>query len=430
MSKRLSLCYAAPGHYLLSTSGTTRNILSLAKAISRWADVTVAFRRILEPVSPDEYNVIAIEPNTMASNNHGDDLATRGLNPFTHLAYLRTLQCFSECGSHSYDLVLEKGWRLSGFLVNAFRLRGVPGILVENDVYRWNEPVTNPRTVIKYLLHSAAQVVARSYSRRVPMIITETEELKAMLIKQRGIAPDQIKVVGLGVEHSLFRPLDQRLSRQSLGIPLDATVLLYVGGMDKYHDLRPVIEALAQIRSPSLELHMVGDGEHRKRYEEKARGTQITVKFHGRVFHHKVPDYIAAADVCIAPYCASAFHNGQVTFSTLKIPEYMAGGRPVISIPSGHIQSLIKDQISGFLFPNDVPSWVSFLKAIPPRKRLEEMGRAAAQAVERRSWENTAARYLEVCQALVDCNFPIDSNFARSHFDELSANGERKRGSW
>lgn len=400
MSKRLSLCYAAPGHSLVSTSGTTRNILSLAEALSKWADVTVAFRRILEPVTSDEYNVIAIEPNTMASNNHGDDLATRGLNPFTHLAYLRTLRCFSERGSQSYDLVLEKGWRLSGFLVDAFRLRGVPGILIENDVYRWNEPVTNPRTVMKYLLHSAAQVVTRSYSRRVPMIIAETEELKAMLVEQTGIAPGQIKVVGLGVDHSLFRPLDQMQARQSLGIRLDATLLLYVGGMDKYHDLGPVIEALAQIRAPSLELHMVGDGEHRARYQEKANRVANGVKFHGRVSHYKVPEHIAAADVCIAPYCASAFHNGLVTFSTLKIPEYMACGRPVISIPSGHIQRLIEDQVSGFLLPNDVPSWLSFLKKPPSRARLQQMGQAAARAVESLSWEKTAARYFDVCRRL------------------------------
>jgi glycosyltransferase involved in cell wall biosynthesis len=397
---RLSICYAAPGHSLLSTSGPTRNILSLAEALSQWADVTVAFRTILDPIKPEKYRVIAIEPHQGTSAGSKDDDATRGLNPFAHLSYLRTLRSFSRRGAAAYDLVLEKGWRLSGALSAAFRHRGVPGVLVENDARRWAEPVRGARTGLKYLLHQSAQLLAGFYSSHIPVVIAETDELKAMLVQQRGISSERIAVVGLGVDHALFHPRDQESARTSLGINPAVTVLLYVGGMDKYHDLGPVIEVLAQIRSPSLELHLVGDGEFRARYEEGARRAQTPVRFHGRVLHSTVPEYIAAADVCIAPYRASAFYGETVTFSTLKIPEYMACGRPVVSVPSGAIRRLVEDQASGFLFPNDVASWVAFLKTLPPRSRLRDMGRAAARAVEPLSWGATAARYLEICQQL------------------------------
>ena len=100
-------------------------------------------------------------------------------------------------------------------------------------------------------------------------IIAETDELKAMLVRQRGIAPDQIAVVGLGVDHTLFYPKDQESARRSLDISPAVTALLYVGGMDKYHDLGPMIEALTQIRLPAFELHLVGDGEYRTQYEEQ-----------------------------------------------------------------------------------------------------------------------------------------------------------------
>ena len=108
----------------------------------------------------------------------------------------------------------------------------------------------------------------------------------------------------------------------------------------------------------SVELHVVGDGEYRVRCEEKARRAQIRLRFHGHVPHSMVPQYIAAADLCVAPYRTSAFHNGLLPFSTLKIPEYMACGRPVVSVPSGSIERLIEDRVSGFLFPNEVSSWV------------------------------------------------------------------------
>ena len=46
--RRLSICYAVPGHSLVASAGPTRNVLSLARALSRWADVTVAFQRLAD----------------------------------------------------------------------------------------------------------------------------------------------------------------------------------------------------------------------------------------------------------------------------------------------------------------------------------------------------------------------------------------------
>jgi glycosyltransferase involved in cell wall biosynthesis len=376
-------------------------MLSLAAALSQWADVTVAFRNSREAVATEKFQVITIEPQMASADQVQDDVAARGLNPFPHLSYLRTLRGFARQWASSFDVVLEKGWRLSGWLLAAFRRQGVSGVLVENDVRYWSEPLRDFRTIARYMLHKTAHGLTGFSSRRVPLIIAETRELKTMLVQQRGIAPERIEVIGLGVDHALFHPMDQMVVRQALGMGRDTHILLYVGGMDIYHDLGPVLDALAQVRGPSLELHLVGDGEYRMQYEAKARQAHMPVRFYGRVPHDRIPEFIAAADVCLAPYQPRAFHHGLVPFSTLKIPEYMACGRPVISVPSGHIQTLIEDQITGFLFPNDVAAWRTFLEALPTRQRLEDMGRAAAQAVASLSWERTAARYLEVSQRLI-----------------------------
>ncbi|HSE87966.1 MAG TPA: glycosyltransferase family 4 protein [Candidatus Binatia bacterium] len=400
MSERLSVCYAAPGHVLLGTSGSTRNMLSLAKALGRWADVTVAFRNIREPIKTGDFKTIAIEPQMHSAAEPKDDVAARGLNAFTHISYLRKLHNFSRQWAGSYDLVFEKGWRLSGFLSSAFRRHGVPGVLVENDVRHWSEPIKSAGAIAKYGAHRAAQLLTGFYSRRIPLVIAETDELKAMLVAERGVAPECIEVVGLGVDHDLFRPLNQASCRSALGIQPGTFVLLYVGGMDTYHDVAPVIDALARVSLPSLELHLVGDGEFRSEYEARARHAHIPIRFHGQVAHDRVPEFIASADLCLAPYRVSAFPNESVSFSTLKIPEYMACERPVVSVPSGHIKQLIDDQISGFLFSNNVSSWMSFFKTLPSCEKLKEMGRAAARAVKSISWGKTAERYLEVCQEL------------------------------
>ena len=400
MNGRPSVCYAAPGHTLLGTSGATRNILSVAGALCTWADVTVVFRSIREPIKSDKFKVVAIEPAFKPGPNIKDDIAARGLNVFAHTLYLGKLRSFSKQSASLYDLVLEKGWRLSGFLSSAFCGRGVASVVVENDVRYWNEPIGSVRAIARYGAHGVAQTVAAFCSRRTPLVIAETEELKSMLIAKRALAPESIEVVGLGVDHNLFYPLDQLSSRKILEIEPTALVLLYVGGMDSYHDLAPILTALGQVRVPAVELHIVGDGTDRSRYEAIAAGARIRIKFHGKMPNHRVPQFIAAADMCLAPYRTSSFPNGSVYFSTMKIPEYMACARPVVSVPSGHIKNLIKDQVSGFLFPNDTASWVGFLKTLPSRESLHEMGAAAARTVEAMTWEKTAARYLEVCQKL------------------------------
>jgi len=398
MRERPSICYAAPGHSLLSTSGTTRNILSVAEALSRWADVTVAFRSVREPIQSEKFKVDVIEPQLQTGSEIRDDVAARGLNIFAHIGYLSKLVSFAKHSARSYDLVFEKGWRLSGFLSLAFGRYGVPGVVVENDVRYWNEPLESVRAVARYGAHGIAQSLAGFCSRHAPLIIAETEELKSMLVATRAIAPRAIEVVRLGVNHEIFRPLNQVQCRNMFGIEPTAFVLLYVGGMDIYHDLDPVLAALAKVTVPSLELHLVGDGADRNRYQEFADRAQIPVRFHGKVPNRRVPEYIAAADLGLAPYRVTAFPNNSVSFSTLKIPEYMACGRPIVSVPSGHIKNIIQHQVSGFLFANDMASWVSFLKALPSREKLKQMGAAAARAVESVTWEKTAAQYLEVSQ--------------------------------
>ncbi|MBK7726961.1 MAG: glycosyltransferase family 4 protein [Gammaproteobacteria bacterium] len=395
MTRRLSVCFAAPGHTLLSTAGSTRNILATATALSEWADVTLAFRNVAEPLTSADFRV-----ETIAAPQSGDaardDVAIRGLNPLSHYSYLNSLRSYASCNAERFDVIFEKGWRFSGFLAHAFRKHGVEAILIENDARFWTDPVRDVRGALKYVAHFTAQQLAGYCSRRVDVVVAETEQLKSALIAGRGLRPERIEVVPLGVDHAVFRPRDSAAARAELGISPAANIMLYVGGMDQYHDLSALLEALRDTAPPGLEIHLVGDGEYRARYENLARGLTVPVVFHGQVNHHRVPSYIAAADLCLAPYQTKGFFRNQVAFSTLKIPEYMACEKPVISVPSGHILQLIEEGVTGFLFDNEVPRWRTFLERIPTREQLARMGKAAGPSVAALSWSATARKYLDL----------------------------------
>ena len=180
----------------------------------------------------------------------------------------------------------------------------------------------------------------------------------------------------------------------------DTTLLLYSGVLDATHDLTRVLEALGGESCASLQLHIVGDGECRASLAELASGLGGRVVLHGRVEHARIPSFLAAADLCLAPYDLAAFPGGRVAYSTLKIPESMACATPVASVPEGRPGELIRDGVSGFLLPNTSAAWAQLFKGLPSRAELAAMGLEAARDAAPIHSDVTAARYLELCQQL------------------------------
>jgi glycosyltransferase involved in cell wall biosynthesis len=395
--RRLKICYLAAGQGLLSTAGPTRNVLSLAKALQAHADVTVAFRYRLEDSPIEGLEVIELEPDKRPAST-SDDSATRGLSMMELLSYLSTLRRFARASRGHFDVILEKNWLLSGY-VSAYGARhGLPGIPVENLLPSPKRHVQSGlRKRLRVLM---ARGIAGRELRKAPIIIAETEQLKRDMMHFWGIEPDRIVVVGLGVDRSLFRPMDQAEARRKLGITSDKLVLLYVGALDETHRLDAIVAAVAAIRAPGIELHIVGDGPRRRTYVEGASRCCGSVVFHGRVSHHEIPRYIAAADLCLAPYDPRAFATGSLGYSTLKVLEYLSAGRPVASLPSERMRDLLRDGELGFLIENTGEAWQSFLAQPPMRAYLASMG-AKAVTSTLPSWDETARGYLTACERLV-----------------------------
>jgi glycosyltransferase involved in cell wall biosynthesis len=392
--RRLSVCYVVPGHDLLASVGPSRNVVNLAQALSEWADVTVAFRRVADVQLPTGLRVLEIQPTTRAATL--DDAAMRGIGYGEFYKYMGDLRRFVRDELSAFDVVLEKSWLLSGYVSSLCRRRGQLGVPIENIVASPSHAAGT--SLMKRLRLHVGRWLAGRALRGAPLIIAETEFLKKEIISYWGVRPGQVAVVDLGVDRRLFRPLEQAAARAELGSPGDRMLLTYVGVLDRTHNLEPLIRALGAQRRPDLELHIVGDGVLREEYAQLARSCGASVVFHGRVPHTRVPTYIAAADLCLAPYDPAAFSSGELGYSTMKIPEYLAVGRAVVSVPSGRIRTLITEDENGFLFNNTESAWRRFLaEKLPARDRLREMGVAAART-PLASWQDTAQGYLALCE--------------------------------
>lgn len=373
-------------------------MLNIAGALSKRAEVTLVFRKVLEPFKPVGFIVREIEIGNTKSRPHTDDSATRGCGYLEFIKYLWSVKRFIKREMNSFDIVLEKSWDLSGYISDYCNTLGLPAVVVENAVPTLNRPITSPGDFLKNLRLLIARFLVGRYMRKSSLIIVETEELKTALSGQWHLSSSQMEVVGLGVNREFFIPSEHETARKELGISSDSTILLYAGVLDQIHDLSPVIEAMCRGVNSSIELHVVGDGVMRKMYEKKVKVRGKNIIFYGRIPHEIVPRYIAAADLCLAPYNLKAFPNGIVAYSTLKIPEYMASGRAVVSVPSGHVLKLVRDGVSGFLFPNNVDSWIDFFLNFPSRERLAQMGEKASEMAIWQTWEDTAMAYYSLCE--------------------------------
>ena len=391
-SHRPSVCYVVPGHDLMSSIGPSRNVLNLARALEPWADVTVAFRRVADERVPDDIRVLELQPGGDVATI--DDAATRGIGYGEFVRYLLDLRRFAAGPLRNFDIVLEKSWLLSGYLSSICRARGQLGVPIENIVP--NPQHAAGRQFMKLMRLHVGRWIAGRCLRGAPLVIAETEFLKREISKYWGVDAKRIAVVDLGVDRDLFCPRNQREVRTRFGMPLERTILLYVGVLDQTHDLEPVLRELGSRTDLDVELHVVGDGARRKEYESMVIPGAVRVVFHGRVAHHEVPDYIAAGDLCLAPYDPKAFSSGELGYSTMKIPEYLSVGRPVVSVPSGRIRSLLVEGQTGFLFDNTRAAWKDFLARVPSREQLRQMGEAAGRT-QLQSWEDTARQYFELC---------------------------------
>lgn len=397
-SKRLKICYVVPGHDLVSTVGPTRNVLSLAKALSRWADVSVAFRKAIEPEKAQGLRLLEIQPDAVVPKRLVDDASTRGMSIPQFGKFLIDIHEFSRERLRPYDVIFEKSWMLSGFVSNICRRQGQAAIPVEN--YVPNPAHAAGGDMMKRLRIRSADIWAGHLLRRSQLIIAETPGLKSGISHHWRVPRDRIEVVALGVDRDLFSGSDQAESRRQLALSQGSLIMLYVGTLDATHDLEPLIKALQHDYPKDVEVHIVGDGWRQDSYRELARQSRCPVTFHGRIPHGSVPKYINAADVCLAPYDASAFKNEELGYSTMKIPEYLSVGRPVIAVGSDRTRELIQDKRNGFLFDNTVDRWREFLQDMPTRAHLAQMALATKQA-PLMSWEDTARRYLDLSISLL-----------------------------
>lgn len=171
--------------------------------------------------------------------------------------------------------------------------------------------------------------------------------------------------------------------------------MLFVGALDAAHYSKGVtvlLEACSRLEG-AYALVLIGDGDMRTSYEQRARELGITdhVLFVGSVAHDDLPRWYAHARCLVLPSTDSTEAFGVV------IIEAGASGVPSIATNLPGVRSVIEDGETGFLVePSNVSNLtekIQFVLSHP--ERAHAMGQAAQKrTLERYSYDSVKKRYI------------------------------------
>lgn len=252
-----------------------------------------------------------------------------------------------------------------------------------------------------------AEKLACSFAHRVVCVSTTVRE-KAIA---SGLAPSERALVPEfgscnGIDVARFAPnavLARRAAalRRKLGLPPQATILLFVGRLTRDKGIPELLEAFVKLdqRFADLRLVLAGCLEEEDPLPDRARRilkTHPHVMFVGAV--RDTPAYYALADIVVLP----SHREGLPTV----VLEAQAAGKPVVGARATGIIDVVAHLKTGLLFPvGDAQALAEALSSLITNQWLARtLGAAGQEQVKRKFqqeqvWEALYTEYFRVLRA-------------------------------
>lgn len=250
------------------------------------------------------------------------------------------------------------------------------------------------RALGQWILRQARIVLATSWD------YARSSRLASLLRARSG----RVHELPNGVDPTRFHPdLDAGPLRARYGVAPAAPIILLVGALDRPHYFKGVpllLEAFARLRHPRARLLIVGEGDLRGSYQQRAAqmGLGEQVVFCGRVSDDALPAHYAIADLLVLPSTTLGEAFGVVVL------EAMASGKPVITSNLPGVRSVVTNGQDGLLVrpgdPDDLAEAIQTLLEDPGRRRaMGEQGRAKVE--QRYTWQTIGGQLEEIYQRVV-----------------------------
>ena len=255
--------------------------------------------------------------------------------------------------------------------------------------------------VVVFFIKRAEILAARNSDQ----IVSVTPQIGTYLITHFNCQPNKIKIIGNGVNTKIFHPITDKALlgkwRESLDIEMDEVVAVFVGNLARWQGVDILIESGLRLLSigEKLRFLIVGDGPLKESLMSRVSRSEFKKEFifAGMIDYKNIPFLINISDFCVAPFILR--RNQMTGVSPLKIFEYMACGKPIVTTRVEGLEFIEEQGIGCLVEPEDVESLRKGVYVLlqQPHQRIK-MGQKGFQiARENFSWE---PRVLEVEKVL------------------------------
>ncbi len=279
------------------------------------------------------------------------------------------------------------------------------GFLTNKPVhYDWDDLEVGfvPQWSKSKAIYNLIRVYELKLPRLVDSISYSTEYVKQLAL-ERGASNECMFHAHVGADIEKFNPSRKGTKVREL-FPADSKIIAYIGQLEEGSYVDLLIRATPRILSkiPQAKFFIVGGGPHLPLYQKLAQemGTGHVIRFTNYIPHDAVPDYIAAADVCVACFEDNALTQCK---SPLKIAEYLAAGKVIVASAVGDVPFMVEG--AGVIVPpGDTEKLAEgIISVLSNPAEFEKMKVTARQKAEKTfNWSVIAERFLDCYQSTID----------------------------
>jgi glycosyltransferase involved in cell wall biosynthesis len=258
--------------------------------------------------------------------------------------------------------------------------------------------------VLAFFIKEAEKLATQCSDR----IVSVTPQIATYLTQYLHCPLEKVDVIGNGVNTKIFHPIGDEAMlwswKKRLGISKEDTVIAFVGNLAPWQGVNVLIESAIPLltNNDHLKFLIVGEGSLKDSLIRKITnsGYEESFIFTGMMQYKDVPMLINLADICVAPFISR--RNRTTGVSPIKIFEYMACGKPVISSRIEGLEFVELEGAGRLVDPEDVigleKALYDFIRSPRERTIMGQIGPKVAR--ERFSWESKAIKIEEVLEGL------------------------------
>ena len=222
---------------------------------------------------------------------------------------------------------------------------------------------------------------------------------------EMGAKEKNVEYFPLGFDPQVFKPMVKDLQlAHDLGISDNDKVILFVGTIYEFSGLENIIQKFENVKDKikGVKLLIVGGGPNFEKIKslvnkKKLSSDVILTNFKPQ---HEIPKLISLANVCLNPFEINKITDRIIP---IKIFEYLACGKPVLSTPLKGTMDLLPKEDFGIIYsPSD--SFVESLSdLLTNTEKLEELGNKGLDyVIKNHNWDILADSLLKKFENLVD----------------------------